>query len=208
MGVTHEDCDPAGRRHRTRDRRAGAARAGRPARRRARRRHRDGADGRRRLRCRADPLPPDDADARAGSRRGRCWAPSAVRTTTRCRARCVRSRGSCASARRSGCSPTCGPRLLYPELAAASTLKAGGRRGTRPPDRARADRRHLLRPAARPAASAPDEATKASTRCTTACRRSSASPASASRRRASAASSSARSTRPTCSTPASCGAKR
>ena len=52
-----------------------------------------------------------------------CWAPSAVRTTTRCRARCGRSRAFSASARRSRCSRICAPRCSIPSLPRSSTLK-------------------------------------------------------------------------------------
>ena len=55
------------------------------------------------------------------------------------------------------------PAVLYPELAVASTLQARGRRRPRHHDPARADRRHLLRAAARPAHDAAASA-KASTR--------------------------------------------
>ena len=51
----------------------------------------------------------------------------------------------------SACSPTCARRSAIPELTARVDPEARGRRRARHPDHARADRRHLLRPAARPA---------------------------------------------------------
>ena len=64
------------------------------------------------------------------------------------------------------------PALVYPELAAASTLKPEVVAGPRHRDRARADRRHLLRRSRVAAARMRPASAKASTRCATASPRS------------------------------------
>ena len=97
------------------------------------------------------PLPGGDARARARARTPCCWARSAGRNTTRCRARCAPSRASSGFARRWRCSRTCARRCSIPSSPAASTLKPEVVAGLDLDDRPRADRRHLLRRAARPA---------------------------------------------------------
>jgi 3-isopropylmalate dehydrogenase len=84
-----------------------------------------------------------DAEAGARGRRG------AVRRGRRLEVR--RSPRALRPSRRSSAAQALGlfanlrPAILYPELAAASTLKPEVVAGPRHPDRARADRRHLLR---------------------------------------------------------------
>ena len=100
------------------------------------------------------PLPRVDAAARARRPTRCCSAPSATGSTTSSSARCARSRRSSACARRSACSRTSGRRSAIAELTARIEPEARARRRARHPDHPRADRRHLLRPAARPPRSA------------------------------------------------------
>ena len=114
-------------------------------------RDRDRADRRRRLRRRRPSAARGDARARAATPTPCCSAPSAARSTTRCRARMRPEQGDpAASARSSACSPTCARRCCYPGARGRLDAEARGRRRARHPDHPRADRRHLLRPAARP----------------------------------------------------------
>ena len=76
-----------------------------------------------------------------------CWRPSAARSGTPPTLRSRAPNRACsASARRSACTRTCVPCRSSPRWPTASTLQARdrGRRG--PDDRARADRRFVLRP--------------------------------------------------------------
>ena len=135
-----------------------------------------------------------------------CSAPSAGRSGTTRRARCVPSRRCSGCAAASSCSPTCGRSSSIPALLARGAAQARAARGRRHPLRPRADRRRLLRPAER----APHRAGRAARRSirpsTTRARSraSCASPSSSPRR---AASGSPRSTRPTSSPPRACGAR-
>ena len=126
-----------------------------------------GAGRRRRLRGARRSAARSDARAREGRPTRCCSARSATRSTTRWSAPCARSRRSSACARSSACSPTCARRICYPELAARLGAEARGGRGPRHPDRARAHRRHLLRPAARHRRATRPASAKASTRCAT-----------------------------------------
>ena len=177
---------PSRRRHRSGDRR----RSGRRARRRCAREGlavetEHGADRRRAattprgIRC-------PRRRSRSRERPTRCCsARSAARSTTRCRARCGRSRASSAFARRWACSPTLRPALALSRARGRVDAEARRRRRARPHDHPRADRRHLFRRSrAAGAQRRGGRATKASTRCATASARSAASRASASRRRA------------------------
>ena len=150
---------------------AGAARARRAARRRPADRDRDGADGRRRLRRRRHPLPPATLALAQQSDAILMGAVGGPQYDTLPRE--LRPEQGLLRIRKA--------LSLFANLRPGAALsgarrgvdaEARGRRGPRPHDHPRADRRHLLRPAARPAHERRRATTKASTRCTTACPRS------------------------------------
>ena len=201
-----EDRRPAGRRHRPRDHRAGGAGAARAGAARRRVRARRGA-GRRRglrrgtaIRCRRRRWRSPRTPTRS------CSARSAARSTTRSSAAMRPEQAILGLRKELGLFANLRPATLFPELADASTLKPEVVVGPRHPDRARADRRHLLRRAARHPHQRGGRARRlqhhALHRAGDPPHRARRLPGGAQARQAS----SARSTRPTCSRPRSSGA--